>query len=59
MNTEPMNDPVEYEGSSISFRMVCNDKPNIILTLFNEHNGYYSHGFCYMLSEKNQGEDSL
>lgn len=43
--------PVEVEGGdydgggSISWRLVAEDLPPLYLTLFNSHNGYYSHGF--------------
>lgn len=33
------------EGGQVFFRLVANNKPDIYLTLYNSHNGYYRHGF--------------
>lgn len=36
----------EYDnGGAVTFKLICQNKPDIYLTLFNIHNGYYSHGF--------------
>lgn len=34
-----------YEGGQVFFRMIADNKPDLYLTLYNSHNGYYSHGF--------------
>jgi len=43
----PIKDAVGdvYAGGSISFRLVADGKADRYLTLYNYHNGYYSHGF--------------
>ena len=33
------------EGGMVAFKLVCDDKPDLHLHLFNAHNGYYGHGF--------------
>jgi len=38
------NDPIT-EGGSVSFLLVAPGMTPLYLTLFNHHNGYYSHGF--------------
>jgi hypothetical protein len=46
------------EGSSCTsngiarFRLVALDKPDLFLHLFNDQNGYYSHGFTFHHPEK-------
>jgi hypothetical protein len=47
------------EGGSISFRLVAEDLPPLYLTLFNAHNGYYSHGFEYVVPGQAKREGSL
>lgn len=32
-------------GGQVAFRLVASGKPDLFLTLYNHHNGYYSHGF--------------
>lgn len=34
-----------YEGGSVCFKLEKDGEPDLYLTLFNIHNGYYSHGF--------------
>ena len=33
------------DGCAVTFRLVKPDSPDLYLTLYNSHNGYYSHGF--------------
>ena len=32
-------------GGIVRFRLICEGKPDLFLHLFNDHNGYYAHGF--------------
>lgn len=44
--TEMRGDDFE-EGGAISFPLIADGLPTLYLTLFNSHNGYYSHGFTF------------
>ena len=39
------NEAGEDDGNMVTFRCTRHKSKNIYLTLFNVHNGYYSHGF--------------
>lgn len=61
---DPAFTPVENggpydEGGSISWRLVAEGLPPLFLTLFNYHNGYYSHGFTVEKDGKVVREGSL
>lgn len=47
------------EGGEVFFRLIKDGAPNLILTLFNYHNGYYSHGFEFTLAGKTKVKDSI
>ncbi len=49
--------PVYYnnEHHSVSFRLVCENEPDLFLQLMNEHNGRNSHMLMYKLSETLNG----
>lgn len=40
------------EGGKVMFRLLKDGAPNLILTLYNYHNGYYSHGFTFTVKGK-------
>jgi len=52
-------DSILDAGDSISFKLVAHDLPPLWLTLFNCHNGYYSHGFSQSIGGKLALEGSL
>lgn len=37
--------PASDSGGSLTFRLVADGLPDRFLTIYNFHNGYYSHGF--------------
>ncbi len=46
-------------GGAVTFRLVKPDSPDIYLTLYNSHNGYYSHGFSMEVGGTTIQEGSL
>lgn len=42
-----VDDPNSPDGTAVAFRLVSSGKPDLYLTLYNYHNGYYSHGFQF------------
>jgi hypothetical protein len=58
-DTDPaVDDEEEHPTQKVSFRLVCEDKPDLFLTLYNCHNGYYAHGFTVKIKGEvvNTGE---
>lgn len=57
--------PIEVDGApfeagrAISFLLTCDGKRDCYLTLFNSHNGYYSHGFTVEVGGTKIREGSL
>ena len=47
------------EGGMVRFKLICKDKPDLFLHLFNCHNGYYSHGFEAKINGLQWQEGSL
>lgn len=51
------------EGDSVTFRLTSSQKapmfPEIFLTLYNQHNGYYGHGFQFGVGEEVKEEGML
>ena len=47
------------EGGMVRFKLICKDKPDLFLHLFNCHNGYYSHGFEAKINGVQWQEGSL
>ena len=46
-------------GAEAIFRLTHPSKPEIFLTLFNHHNGYYAHGFTMTVDGENLRSASL
>ena len=46
-------------GGEVTFRLIKDGAPNLILTLYNYHNGYYSHGFSFIVDGKAKTTGSL
>ncbi len=46
-------------GCQVAFRMVAEDKPDLYLSIFNSHNGYYGHGFSVEHSGETVKEGTL
>ena len=46
-------------GGEVRFRLIKDQAPNLILTLYNYHNGYYSHGFTFTINGKSKTTGSL
>lgn len=40
------------EGGAVAFRLTSPNRPDLYLTLFNCHNGYYGHGFNFGIGEE-------
>jgi hypothetical protein len=40
------------EGGMVRFKLICKDKPDLFLHLYNIHNGYYGHGFEAKIQDK-------
>lgn len=50
----------DYDGGgSVTFRLTAEGQPDLFLTLYNHHNGYYSHGFDMKQEETVIEEGSL
>lgn len=47
------------EGGAVSFQLNKPDSPDWYLTLFNSHNGYYSHGFVMEVGGEKIQDDYL
>lgn len=47
------------EGGEMKFRLIKDGAPNLILTLYNYHNGYYSHGFTFTVDGKVIADSSI
>ena len=39
-------------GGQVVFKIVCENKPDLYLSIFNAHNGWYSHGFKFGVEDK-------
>jgi hypothetical protein len=39
-------------GGEVTFRLIKDGAPNLILTIYNYHNGYYGHGFTFTIKGK-------
>lgn len=49
----------DESGGEVRFRLIKHGAPNLILTLYNYHNGYYSHGFSFTVDGKAKTTGSL
>lgn len=47
------------EGGEMKFRLIKDGAPNLILTIYNYHNGYYSHGFTFTVDGKVVADSSI
>lgn len=47
------------DGGMVRFRLICQDKCDLYLHLYNSHNGYYSHGFEFKVDNITKQEGSI
>lgn len=47
------------EGGSATFKLVADGKSDLYVTIYNHHNGYYSHGFSFKAGDVVVIEDLL
>lgn len=51
--------PSDYDGGSLTFRLVNAEGEELFLTLYNYHNGYYAHGWELKNGEATVAEGEL
>ena len=56
---KPVESDANGNGGEVTFRLIKDGAPNLILTLYNYHNGYYGHGFTFTVKGKTKLDGCL